>query len=167
MTIRAFRVKTLEAFERSRGAMVWRRAFPGQDAQVSEARDLVRALFAGYECVDDAALIATELCTNAVRHTRSGEPGGWFGLEVHIDDLARINVLDLGGGGRPNLQTKEPDDELVPGGLGITLVSRLSETLGVHGSPAIGHTVWADLDLTSEGIERRAAPYCPGRAGLP
>lgn len=156
MTIRSFRARTPGGFESGAGAMVWRRAFPGEEPRIAEARDLVRALFAGSPREDDAALITSELCTNAIKHTRSGRPGGWFGLEIVLDDLACISVLDLGGRGRPNLQTKELGDELIPGGLGITLVGRLSDAIGVHGSPDVGHMVWSELDLTDKGIERRS-----------
>lgn len=145
--MRAFRAASPEAFERVPGALVWRRAFPGRAPQVAAARRLVVALFAGTNREDDAAVIISELCTNAVNHTRSGEPGGWFGIEVLVDDLASIGVTDLGGRGRPVLQAEDHGEELVPGGLGIALVGGLAEAIGVHGSPELGHTVWADIEI--------------------
>jgi hypothetical protein len=35
------------------------------------------------------------------------------------------------------------------------LVEEFALTIGVHGSPEIGHTIWADLDLT---LKARTGP---------
>jgi anti-sigma regulatory factor (Ser/Thr protein kinase) len=123
--------------------MVWRRTFDGTRDQVGEG------LFAGTGRAGDAAQIISELCNNTILHTRSGEEGGWFGVEVALGDLAYLAVTDQGGKGRPVLQPKpfDPDDP-AEGGYGIMVVADLALTIGVHGSPELGHTTWADLDLT-------------------
>ncbi|MFB9675918.1 ATP-binding protein [Streptosporangium vulgare] len=136
-----------EEWLRVPGPMVWRRTFPGTPQQVSEARHFVEGLFAGTPRSDDAGTIAAELCNNAVLHTVSGHDDGWFGVEVVLDDLAYLAVTDLGGAGRPVL-TSAAGGKLVEGGFGILLVKELALTIGVHGSPQLGHTVWADIDLT-------------------
>lgn len=85
----------------------------------------------------------------AVARSLSGGPGGWFGVEVALDDQATVAVLDLGGGnGRPNLQGWPAGGDLEPGGLGIPIIASLAAAIGVHGSPESGHTVWAEFDPT-------------------
>ena len=52
--------------------------------------------------VDDAVLIVSELATNAVRHSASGVPGGWFLLIVDLShDLVRVELVDLRAEGEP------------------------------------------------------------------
>ncbi|AAZ55285.1 hypothetical protein Tfu_1247 [Thermobifida fusca YX] len=64
-------------------------AFAGSPYSVAEARAFVTAClrsnpytFVPDEVVERAELITSELATNALRHTRSGDPGGSY--EVHV-----------------------------------------------------------------------------------
>ncbi|GAB3213568.1 ATP-binding protein [Marinactinospora thermotolerans] len=64
--------------------------FPGVPESVAAARRfLVATLWTASEAVvpsgiiEDAELIVSELATNAIQHTRSGDPGGTF--ELHVD----------------------------------------------------------------------------------
>ena len=59
-----------------------RRVFPGQEDQVRCARDFVRRII-GPDCpmLDEAVLLTSELCTNALQHTGSGA-GGTFEVTV-------------------------------------------------------------------------------------
>jgi len=127
--------------------MRWRRVYSGRVDQVGSAREFARSLFAGTGREQDVATIVSELCSNAVRHTRSGEARGWFGLEVTFGDLAYIGVTDLGGGCVPLFRSKKPGCELDIGGRGLQIVAELAVSYGVHGSTEHGHTVWADLAL--------------------
>jgi hypothetical protein len=76
----------------------WTRTFRGGDpAQIGVIRGWVRAL------VPDAlawpvALTATELATNALLHTRSGQPGGNIAVSVRTDPdgAIRLAVTDNG-----------------------------------------------------------------------
>lgn len=133
------------------GAMVWRRTFPGRADQVRCARNFAASLFEGAKRQEDIRELVSELAANAVVHTRSGHPGGWFGLEVVNDKLARIAVRDLGGAGAPNVRP-EPlaGSELCTSGRGLFLVRAKAVGIGIHGSPAQGHTVWADIDVDTE-----------------
>ena len=54
-----------------------RRVFPGHPAQVAHARRFVQRSLAPDGPAADAALLTSELATNAVRHTASGQ-GGTF-----------------------------------------------------------------------------------------
>jgi anti-sigma regulatory factor (Ser/Thr protein kinase) len=141
-----------EEWLRVPGPMVWRRTFPGTRAEVTEARHFVEGLFTGTSRQGDAGNVAAELCNNAVLHTASGGEKGWFGVEVVLDDLAYLAVTDLGGAGRPVLASVS-GGRLVEGGFGILLVEALAVTIGVHGSPELGHTIWADIDLTVKPTE--------------
>ncbi|TDD80866.1 ATP-binding protein [Actinomadura darangshiensis] len=131
--------------------MRWRRVFSGRADQVRSARVFASALFAGTGREDDVAVVVAELATNAVRHSRSGTQRGWFGLEVTMADVAYVAVTDQGGGRVPYLQAERPDESLQVSGRGLLMVSRLALATGMHGSPQVGYTVWADMDLRGGG----------------
>ncbi|GAA2456119.1 hypothetical protein GCM10010191_89300 [Actinomadura vinacea] len=131
--------------------MRWRRAYTGRPDQVAWARGFAKALFSGSGREDDAAVVVAELASNAIRHTRSGEHRGWFGLEVAFGELAYIGVTDLGGGCVPLFRPKNPECELTEGGRGLQVVSELAVSYGIHGSAGLGHTVWADVALGGQG----------------
>ncbi|MWA02763.1 ATP-binding protein [Actinomadura sp. LD22] len=129
--------------------MRWRRVFPGRADQVTTARQLAASLFAGTSREEEVAMVVAELASNAVLHTRSGYQGGWFGLEVTLQDVAYIAVTDLGGGCIPTIRSEQPGCEPRVNGRGLLMVSKLALSVGIHGSPDTGHTVWADVDLRS------------------
>src|SRR5689334_14003187 len=56
----------------------FRRSYPGQLAHVGQARRDVAAFVTGCPVADDVILLVSELCGNAVLHSRSGGPGGRF-----------------------------------------------------------------------------------------
>lgn len=114
----------------------WQRAFPGSQNQIRQARRFTTAHIPDHP---DAALIVSELATNAVEHTRTGRPGGTFTLTIcrRPDGAALIEVEDQGGPeafGRPTHGRE--------GGRGLTLVEALATAWGVKGDPT-GRTVWA------------------------
>ncbi|MCP2342949.1 ATP-binding protein [Actinomadura rupiterrae] len=123
--------------------MRWRRTFSGDPEQVSAARRFARMMFAGEDCADVVEFVVGELAANTLRHTRSAGAGGWFGVELGYGDPVYVGITDMGGGGIPAVQ---PVDESRENGRGLYAVSQLSLALGIHGSPDLGHTVWADLD---------------------
>ncbi|GGT38592.1 ATP-binding protein [Nonomuraea spiralis] len=136
--------------------MMWQCVFPGEHDQVGLVRRMVEALFAGTGRQNDAALIVSELATNALLHTRSGQAGGWFGVEVYLPEngpMAYLGVCDLGGAGRPRFDRQLADGELTIGGFGLAIVRDLVVKLSQIGSPATGHTVWVHLDLKTRDAE--------------
>lgn len=84
------------------GDMCWRRAFPGLPGEARRARDFVRFLIDGYSRADDVVLASSEMVANALRHTRSGEAGGLFVVEVRRwRGGVALTVIDQGGPSEP------------------------------------------------------------------
>jgi serine/threonine-protein kinase RsbW len=102
-------------------ATTFERSYPGTADQVGEVRADLARLVAECPFTDALILLASELVTNAVLHSRSGLPGGTLTVrvEVHPGDYAWLEVQDQGGpwGGRPL------DDEH---GRGLELVAALA-----------------------------------------
>ena len=71
--------------------------FSGEAASVGQARDFVRAVLgAQWPGLDDVLLMVSEIASNAVRHTASGD-GSWFDLTVTASECAaRVEVADRG-----------------------------------------------------------------------
>src|SRR6266700_3905226 len=70
---RAIRKDTLE--------LRWRRVFPGHENQLRALRRWLTVLLPQCAARDDVISVATELGTNAVKFTASGQ-GGWFAAEI-------------------------------------------------------------------------------------
>ncbi len=130
-------------------------AHPGSPAQ---ARRLTRARLTGWSVCEDtcdtAALVVSELVTNAIVHTASSH----VVCELHDGgELVRIAVRDEGcAPGRPRANTRrQPDDEH---GRGLLLVDALCHSWGAHENGP-GLLVWADLPRTAgTGHEGPAEP---------
>ncbi|MEU3944874.1 ATP-binding protein [Streptomyces sp. NPDC029526] len=127
-------------------------AHPGSPAQ---ARRLTRARLDGWSVCEDtcdtAALVVSELVTNAIVHTASSR----VVCELHDgDDLLRIAVQDEGcAPGKPRAATRQGTDE--EHGRGLLLVEALCRSWGAH-EHGLGLLVWADLPRGSR------APRDPG-----
>ncbi|MEU0442790.1 ATP-binding protein [Streptomyces sp. NPDC006186] len=115
-------------------------AHPGSPAQ---ARRLTRARLTGWEVCEDtcdtAALVISELVTNAIVHTASSV----VVCELHDhDDLVRIAVRDEGcAPGQPNAAGQRAEEEQ---GRGLLLVDALCQAWGAHENGP-GLLVWAEL----------------------
>jgi Signal transduction histidine kinase regulating citrate/malate metabolism len=129
-------------------AVTWRKIFPGTAEHVGDARRLTGVFLDDTPYADDAAWIVGELAANAVLHTRSGEPGGQYVLELRrTRRIARLTVCDLGGGGRPSFAPTVPGLPYAEHGYGLRTIAQLAARTGFRGNPAFGHAVWADLLL--------------------
>ncbi|MFI2510354.1 ATP-binding protein [Streptomyces sp. NPDC018972] len=120
-------------------------AHPGSPAQ---ARRLTRARLTGWSVCEDtcdtAALVVSELVTNAIVHTASSH----VVCELHDGgELVRIAVRDEGcAPGQPRANTRQrPEDEH---GRGLLLVDALCHSWGAHENGP-GLLVWADLPRTA------------------
>ncbi|WP_146778830.1 ATP-binding protein [Actinomadura craniellae] len=132
-------------------ALTWRCVYPGRADQVAHARRFVRSMLAGTGRCEDGEFIVSELASNALLHTLSGERRGWFGVEVGLAMHAWISVRDLGGRRTPSVGTAECSAGGLRGnGRGLLAVAELAVASGYNGDPVSGHTVWAQLALNPE-----------------
>jgi anti-sigma regulatory factor (Ser/Thr protein kinase) len=119
---------------------------PFTPASVGVARrrlvsDLIEAGIYG-STVTDAALVMSELLSNALRHA-TPLPGSGLRVAWHLDsDSVRVSVSDGGGPNRPELG--EPTQGAT-GGRGLRIVARLSRRWGT-GHDADGVMVWAEVE---------------------
>jgi anti-sigma regulatory factor (Ser/Thr protein kinase) len=102
------------------------RAFAGLPESVREARSWVAGFFAAPDA-PDAALMASELVTNAIVHSASGLPGGSVTVMVAAsEETVRVDVIDQGA---------LPTSATAPRGLGkgLAIVARLADVFGADG----------------------------------
>jgi anti-sigma regulatory factor (Ser/Thr protein kinase) len=127
------------------------RVLVGEAASVAAARAFVRQALGqvpgvAAAAVQDAAMCTSELVTNAIVHTRSGNPGGTFRLGVQLHrTYAVVEVEDQGrtDGAGPELRL---GDGLGEGGRGLWIVSQLAASL--QDAPTEhGHLVRARIAL--------------------
>jgi anti-sigma regulatory factor (Ser/Thr protein kinase) len=117
--------------------------FPGLPAIVPSARRFVRAILADSPRAGDMELIASELASNAIRHTPSGDAGGKFTVTIQTaDGWARIEVSDTGNG-QWHLQPGDvcPDAEY---GRGLAIIAAVADKFG-HDARVGGQTLWAEV----------------------
>jgi anti-sigma regulatory factor (Ser/Thr protein kinase) len=108
---------------------------PAVREEMRNLRDLDGAL-------DDAMLVASELVTNAVRHSLCAEEE-FVTVRISRDGRFRIVVLDPGA----SLQSAEIVDRPIElGGLGLKVVEQLAATWGTK-RRSDGYRVWAELEL--------------------
>jgi hypothetical protein len=131
---------TLEAYDGGAPSPVATSAvFLPIPASVPPARRFVAGTLSSWGRDDlqgDAALIASELATNAVKHSTSP-----FRVSVECGPAhIRLAVEDLGSA-RPHLLAAAPDDH---GGRGLAIVQHLAHRWGCDVLP-VGKVIWAEL----------------------
>jgi serine/threonine-protein kinase RsbW len=120
--------------------------FPGTPDQVGQARRFITGVL-GDDCpgLDDVLVMASEIATNAVRHTRSGGPGGWFDMTVSVaGDTIRVTVTDCGGASEPRVRHDGPGGAVAVGGRGLSLVDALATRWGFTGD-RMSRVIWFEL----------------------
>ncbi len=122
-------------------------------AQVWAARRWARTVTGlPQEEADALELLLSELATNALEHSASGQEGHFTVTLAYLDTNAiRLAVTDAGPrhGGAPTVPRVRPVDPGLEHGRGLALVDRLSRRwgfLGVQGAPL---TVWAVISRTA------------------
>lgn len=116
---------------------------PARDASVSVARRRVGERLCEWGVAepvyDDAALVVSELFTNALVHTDSAEITCRVQTTLETVYLA---ITDQGrGASGPEVREPEEDEN----GRGLLLVNALAELWGVRNEHGSGRTVWAVL----------------------
>lgn len=121
----------------------WRcsRTFPARPDQVAVVRAFFGRVLGGWPLMDDAILICSELATNAVLHSGSSKPGGYFSVhtEVREGDYLWIEVEDQGG------RWIEDRNSADLGGRGLEIVTAIADYWDVRGDED-GRVVCARLD---------------------
>jgi anti-sigma regulatory factor (Ser/Thr protein kinase) len=112
---------------------VWGLTCPGSLEEIGRARRWTRDILSETRRVDDAALIVTELGTNALLHTASGHWEGSFRITLtRVGRAVSISVSDCGGTpATPHVASPSDDD---PGGRGLRLVTQLADRVEVEGN---------------------------------
>ncbi|QXJ22792.1 ATP-binding protein [Actinomadura graeca] len=125
----------------------WSRLFAGRPQSIGDARAFARALVvdrASDALAETVELVVSELCTNAVEHTASGEEDGKFVLEVEMQNgHVRVGVLDMGAQTRPTVSNQASGAD-VTSGRGLFIVEAVSKSWGSE-PVRVGRRVWADV----------------------
>jgi serine/threonine-protein kinase RsbW len=136
------------------GAGAWlvatpkRRVFPGTPDQVAVARRFVARVLDGCPVADDALLCASELASNAIRHTRTGCRGKFQVIVGRGLTSVCVAVLDEGSDSTPALAAGT-SGVLAESGHGLLAVESLAAWWGHHpycDGAIRGTAVWFRLD---------------------
>jgi anti-sigma regulatory factor (Ser/Thr protein kinase) len=122
-------------------------SLPGRSDFLPVARHAARIHFATVPdpVRSDLELVTSELATNAVLWSHSGDEGGKFDLAFTLDLVertARVEVTDAGA--KPKDLDAEAADELSAHGRGLQIVMGLAKEWG-HESAKGRQTYWAVL----------------------
>lgn len=123
-------------------AQLW---FPGTASAVGQARRFVAAVIGeDFPAFDDVLVLVSEVASNAVKHTASGD-GGAFEVAVSVhDNSVRVEVGDQGGASEPRLAEDGPADVLT-GGRGLRIVDTLAVRWG-HAGDELGRVIWFEVE---------------------
>jgi anti-sigma regulatory factor (Ser/Thr protein kinase) len=111
-------------------------AFAGVRESAGAARRLVAGTLAGCPRVDDLVTAVSELATNAILHSASGE-GGAFTVTIRTAPRwARVEVTDAGPPARPGG---------VSNGRGLVVVRGVADRAGHSIAPDGARTGWAEV----------------------
>ncbi|MGE7439328.1 ATP-binding protein [Kitasatospora sp. NPDC001175] len=125
--------------------------FRGVPEAPGVARKMVRdTLGAAHPKFRDVELIVSELTTNAVLHSRSGEDG-YFWVEIgQWGDRLRIAVFDEGPAKKS--RTGRPADEVGFFGRGLTIVFALADEWGHNFEGQGAQSLWVELASPAEDL---------------
>jgi anti-sigma regulatory factor (Ser/Thr protein kinase) len=137
----------------------WTRHFRGGADQVLKVRHWLEDLLPDCAVRADVLLLASELCANAIVHSRSGEAGGQFSVDVDwAPSLARVVVGDQGSAKVPAVAPRSSGAaQLGDSGRGLLLVDGVADDWGTASRPN-RRWVWADVHWQARGGPLLAAP---------
>jgi serine/threonine-protein kinase RsbW len=119
-----------------------RRIFPGTTSQVGRARLFVGDVLDGCPAADEAMLLTSELVTNAIAHTASGQGGKVIVTVYRGDTRVRVDVQDDGSDQVPVAHLAGGARE---SGFGLELVELMADRWGHCGGPR-RRVVWFMLE---------------------
>lgn len=130
----------------------WSVDMPGTTAMVPLIRRWVREVLATSPFADTLELIVSELATNAVRHSASGQAGGIVRIELaETDAEITASVYDDGPrSGAPTDWTVSAVDDF---GRGLKIVNAFSTKWGEEKPEDGGRCTWAVVRTTSDDHE--------------
>jgi serine/threonine-protein kinase RsbW len=118
------------------------RTFPGLAEQVGQARHFVVDLLGSCPVIDDAALLTSELVTNAICHTATGTEGAFEVTVQHDASSIRVQVTD---GGSDTIPAPVPRSAtFASSGRGLAMVDAIAARWGHH-QAGHGRAVWFEL----------------------
>ncbi|HSN06002.1 MAG TPA: ATP-binding protein [Candidatus Angelobacter sp.] len=115
-------------------------------------RDFVRSVLDRHDidgARDDAVLLASELCSNVIRH--AGTPMVVGVLWDPVAHVVRVSVRD-DAPGLPAVRTTSEDQ---PSGRGLRIIDRIAQRWGVRRLPR-GKVVWFEVRTDARGVPHRA-----------
>jgi serine/threonine-protein kinase RsbW len=118
-----------------------RRVFAGRQDQVACAREFVRRKIRPCPVLDEAVLLTSELCANALQHTASGNGGSFEVTVFRSDQSLRIEVRDEGATTIPVVRDL---NDLAECGRGLELVALIASRWGQCGDE-YGRSVFFEL----------------------
>jgi anti-sigma regulatory factor (Ser/Thr protein kinase) len=129
-------------------AITFERDYAGSVSEAQRVRvDLARV---ATECPasEELILLASELATNAILHSRSGDPDRMFTVRatLYLGEYAWVEVIDQGGPWEPR--------GLMTSAVGVLASSARSPEMGTGGSTATPHAVWHGSGSTGTHHER-------------
>lgn len=122
---------------------------PGMEASVPRARAWLRdRLGVDHPALDDVLLLASELVTNAVRHSDSRHVGTVTVAAATRPGVVHVVVIDDGAATVPRVGDVDVSggdgEEQSEGGRGLFLVEMLARAWGIHDDGA-GRAVWFEV----------------------
>jgi anti-sigma regulatory factor (Ser/Thr protein kinase) len=129
-----------------------RSTFAGQAAYVGQARRFIAGVLGeSWPRLDDILLLASEIASNAVKHTASGD-GGQFDVTIAVfaaADSVRVEVADQGSASEPRTSGGHDHDGITAGGRGLRIVEILADRWG-HAGDELGRVVWFEVTAKAE-----------------
>jgi anti-sigma regulatory factor (Ser/Thr protein kinase) len=123
-------------------------ATPRAPAFAREALSRALEAAAAPSRIDDAALLASEVVTNSVRHAKLPRDADIVLRASITPESLRVEVLDEGPGFTAKVDVRPRPSEMGVSGWGLVLVDELADTWGVERGPTGATCVWFELKLT-------------------
>jgi hypothetical protein len=119
----------------------WCVQLPGVPDSIPVAREFARSVLHDCPIIDDIALVVTELATNAVLHSRSGQGGSFRLWMFPLNCGIAVFLYDDGPASGATFDRGDIEDF----GRGLQIVEHLSARWGTSGDMPGSRLTWADM----------------------